>query len=496
MAEGAAEGRLPASERKAGKTTVAVAGASGFVGSQLLPRLVGEFSVVGLTRRAQPRSDGVEWRACDLFSARSTEAALRGVDVAVYLVHSMMPSSRLFQGDFHDTDLLLADNFAKACAKQGVKQIVYLGGLVPSTGFVSKHLESRQEVEGVLQASGIPVTCLRAGMVVGPGGSSFEILRALIIRLPWMILPTWTQSLGQAVFIDDILAVVHAAVLHPEFIGKTFDVVNGETLTYETMLRQAAHAMGLQRWMRAVPIASTSFSKRWVQLFSGASFELVSPLIDSLQCDLPQVSPSPTIASLIRYPTFARMLTETLRRSPGPLFARVAPARQPKTVRSIQRLPPMRDADSKFISREYMAWLPRFFRAVIRVEWLSDERRVCFLLAFVPWPMLILEHIDQGSGRDRDKLNIVGGLLSKTATTGWLEFRQIANRRYTLAAIHEFVPALPWLLYIFTQAPIHAWVMRHFGSHLARVVQNLEPALASQAVLKERKHVALDAEKR
>ena len=477
-------------------TTVAVAGASGFVGSHLLPRLATEFSVVGLARRSQPSARGVEWRACDLFSARSTLDALRGVDVAIYLVHSMMPSSRLFQGDFHDTDLLLADNFARACATQGVKQIVYLGGLIPRTGFVSKHLESREEVEGVLQASGIPVTCLRAGMVVGPGGSSFEILRSLVSRLPWMILPKWTQSLGQAIFIDDIVNVLKAAVLNPEMMGQTFDAVNGETLTYEMLLRQTANALGKRRWMRSVPISSTSFSKRWVQLFSGASFELVSPLIDSLQCDLPQVSPAPAIAPLIRFPTFASMLTETLRRSPAAAPTRPVAARKPKNVRSIQRLPALPQVDSRLITSEYMAWLPRFFRSVIRVNSPVHTLRVSFSVIALPWPLLILEHIDQGPGGDRDKLHIVGGFLTKTTTTGWLEFRQIANRRYTIAAIHEFVPALPWLVYILTQAPLHAWVMYHFGLHLGRVAQSPGLALALSGVTKEDKHVDVTAEER
>ena len=155
------------------KQTVAIAGASGFVGSQLIPTLTPEHRVIGLARSPRPSGGDVSWRACDLFSSTSTHAALAGVDIAVYLVHSMMPSSRLFQGNFYDTDLLLADNFAKACAHAGVKHILYLGGLSPDTGFVSKHLESRLEVEGVLQSSGIPVTCLRAGMVYAPGVSSF-----------------------------------------------------------------------------------------------------------------------------------------------------------------------------------------------------------------------------------------------------------------------------------------------------------------------------------
>ncbi len=456
------------------RRTIAVAGATGFVGSHLIEQLRGAYDVVGLTRSARPPSPGATWRECDLFSATSTQAALRGVDVAFYLVHSMMPSSRLFQGDFHDTDLLLADNFAKACAQQGVKQIVYLGGLVPPSGFVSQHLASRLEVEGVLQSADIPVTCLRAGMVVGPGGSSFEILRSLVSRLPWMVLPKWTKSSGQAIFLDDVVAVLAASLEDPALVGGTFDVVNGESLCYEDLLRDTAAALGKRRRMVPVPIASTGFSKRWVQLFSGASYELVAPLIDSLQCDLPRLQPRPEIARYVKYATFASMLTETLRRSDagGRVdVARTRPRTRPKkhvapTVRSIQRLPSLPNRDARFVSDAYMRWLPEFLKPFIRVERSPGSSRITFSLALVSRPLLILELIDLGPDHTRDKFHIVGGLLSKTTTTGWLEFRQVANKRYTLAAIQEFVPSLPWIVYILTQAPVHAWVMRHFRKHL------------------------------
>jgi hypothetical protein len=247
---------------------------------------------------------------------------------------------------------------------------VYLGGLVPPAGFVSHHLQSRLEVEGVLQSSGIPVTCLRSGMVVGPGGSSFEILRALVHRLPWMILPKWTRTAGQAVFLDDVLAVLEASLVDPAFRGRTFDVVNGESPSYADLLRQTATALGKKRVMVSVPISSTGFSKRWIQLFSKASYELVSPLVDSLQCALPSLQPAPEIARYIRYPTFASMVAETLRRTEGQPIA--APAKAPRaeraTVRSIQRLPAMPDHDARFVANEYMRWLPQFFRPMIRVE--------------------------------------------------------------------------------------------------------------------------------
>lgn len=439
------------------------------MGTHLLPALAGRFDVVALGRSPRPPSDHVEWRSCDLFSTSSTRAALEGVEVAIYLVHSMMPSSRLFQGSFHDTDLLLADNFARACVSHGIKQIIYLGGLVPDAGYVSPHLQSRQEVEAVFEATGIPVTCLRAGMVVGPGGSSFEILHALVQRLPWMVLPRWTKSLGQAIFIDDVVTVLEAAVQGPAFVGKTLDLVNGEALTYEDLLRKTAAVLGKRRLMIPVPIASTGFSKRWVQLFSGASHELISPLIDSLQCDLPQPQPIEPIASLVKYRRFEDMVAETVKRTkPGAARPRGVAGPAQRSVRSIQRLPPLPQRDARFISNAYMAWLPRFFRAIVRVEQLEGSPRVTFSLIGLSWPLLVLELISEASDAARDKFHIVGGVLSKTTVTGWLEFRQVSQRRHTLAAIHGFEPALPWLVYRLSQAPLHALVMHFFGRYLAR----------------------------
>jgi uncharacterized protein YbjT (DUF2867 family) len=445
--------------------TVAIAGAGGFVGRHLVARLRGIHPLLALGRAAPGPAEGeVTWRRADLFSAGSTRAALQGADVAVYLVHSMMPSSRLFQGSFHDTDLLLADNFARGCARAGVRRILYLGGLVPEHGYVSPHLESRREVEGVLRATGLPVTVLRAGMIVGPGGSSFAILRSLVELLPVMVLPRWTQSQAQAVHVDDVVEVLARAVDDEAFAGQTVDVVNGERITYEALLREMAAALGLRRWMVRVPIASTGFSKRWVQLFGRSSRELVSPLIDSLLCDLPQLPPGPLVAGLIRYPTFRTMLVEMTAASPAP--APTSRRAEDRSVRSVQRLPRVPGHDARWIADEYLRWLPRFLRSLLRAE--ARGRRVEFTLFFLRAPLLILEFVDEPEAPDRAKLHVVGGLLTRSTTSAWLEFRQVDHRAFTLSALHEFVPALPWPLYRLTQAPVHAWVMASFGRHLAR----------------------------
>jgi len=149
--------------------------------------------------------------AADLFSPKSTADALEGADVAVYLVHSMKPSTGLFQGDFHDADLLLAANFARGYLEKGVRRISYLGGLVPDS-HISQQLESRLDVGELRRATGIQVTEVRAGMVVGPGGSSFELLKTLVERLQAMILPEWTQCNTQAVFLDDVVQLLAAGV--------------------------------------------------------------------------------------------------------------------------------------------------------------------------------------------------------------------------------------------------------------------------------------------
>jgi len=448
---------------------IAIAGASGFVGKNLISSLKGKHSIRALGRRKPASSDSsVEWKETELFSASSTLEALKDVDVAIYLVHSMMPSSRLFQGNFHDTDLLLADNFAMACKQNGVKQIIYLGGLVPE-GYISPHLQSRKEVEGVLQSSGVPVTVLRAGMVVGPGGSSFEILLSLVKKLPVMVLPRWTQSSTQAVFIDDVVQVIDTAILNDRFLSKTLDVVNGESLNYEGILKKTAGVLGLKRSMFPVPIASTGFSKLWVQIFGNSTYELVSPLIDSLLCDLPQLKPSSEIAPLIRYPRFEDMIEETLKRD-----IKVSSQRPKRriihedSVRSIQRLPSVVE-DCHWIAIEYMKWLPTFLPAILKVKTSPENPQIDFYLSFLKKPLLVLKYVRETTGIRREKFHIVGGLLTKTTHTGWLEFRQIDHKKYTLVAIHEFVPRLPWMIYLATQAPLHRLAMFLFGKHLAQV---------------------------
>lgn len=440
---------------------VSIVGASGFVGQHIINRISKNSKIAAISRREKDSNDtNVCWVSTDLFSLKSTISALQNTDIAIYLVHSMMPSSRLFQGDFHDTDLMLADNFARACKKNNIKQIIYLGGLVPD-GFISSHLESRKEVEDVLRSTGIPLTILRAGMIVGDGGSSFEILKNLVINLPAMILPNWTKSFTQTIYIDDLIDVLDDSIENPDYYNKTVNVVNGEITTYERLIRAMAKFVGKRRILFPLPINSTSFSKLWVTIFGHSSYKLVDPLVDSLVCDLPQVRPDSLIEKHIKHHSFESML--------GLVDKKKQAMRKPfrledNTVRSIQRLKNHGNLPIEKVAQEYMTWLPKFFRYFIRVQ--QEGTVIHFKVLFLRTPLLTLQHIEETEDIERQKFHIIGGFLTKTVDTGWLEFRKVSNNRYTLASINEFVPALPWYIYRYSQAILHKIVMFRFSSHL------------------------------
>jgi len=358
---------------------------------------------------------------------------------------------------------------------RNLARILCLLALLAGAGAIAGEREAR--TLPLLYVSSVPLRsvvvvkfCVIAAWLLLVTFASAGVLSAhsLVEKLPLMILPRWTRSRTQAVFIDDVVRVVEAAVDGASFAGGTFDVVNGETLTYEGILRATARALGLKRTMLAVPIASTGFSKLWVTIFGRSTYELVSPLIDSLQCHLPQLQPSATIAPLVAWKSFEAMVRETDARGGA------RPAARPRrrivhedSVRSIQRLPSV-DRDCQWIAREYARWLPTFFRAIVVVRTAPYERRLDFHLAFVPAPLLVLESVPEEFGVDRAKFHIVGGLLTKTRETGWLEFRRVDGGKYLLTSVHDFVPRLPWPLYRLTQAPLHHFVMRMFGRHLAR----------------------------
>jgi uncharacterized protein YbjT (DUF2867 family) len=450
-----------------------IAGASGFIGQALLNKLQSDpnLSIVALSRQ-QPivGHERLEWRQADIFSLKDIVQAMEGCDQVVYLVHSMLPSASLVQGTFYDLDLILADNFARAARQTGVKHVVYLGGLLPiEQGELSWHLKSRLEVEQCLQSAAPQVTVLRAGMVIGQGGSSFAILRRLVQRLPVMLCPSWTSTLSQPIDLDDLLNVLHCCLTEESVRGKVWDVGGPKVMTYQEMMAAMARSLGKKPVMISVGAFSLNMSRFWVTLVTGAPRALVYPLVLSLRyAMLVREKARFPRQDLMRTP-FTESLTHWVNKVEGDVHAFHTPVvlKAPKHVRSVQRLvlPPGKDA--AWVANEYFLWLPQFFSFIIRTR---VEGTLCRFYFITPkLTLLLLDKSVERSTPDRQLLYIRGGLLAAEQGRGRLEFREVLERSHVMAAIHEFRPALPWIIYKWTQAVVHLIVMNAFGRHLQSI---------------------------
>ncbi len=469
------------------KPLVVVGGGSGFVGQALARSLSERFRVVGISRGAKEAKAPFEaWRKADLFNLRDAEEALKGARYAVYLVHSMMPSARLTQGTFADLDLVCADNFARAAAKAGVEQIVYLGGLVPPGPSLSPHLSSRLEVEKTLARYGVPVTTLRAGMVIGGGGSSFEILVRLVQRLPAMVCPRWTLTRMQPVAVDDVVKLLAFSVGRAECYGEIFDVGAPEALSYRDLMTMTAELLGVRRPMLPIRLFTPSLSRLWVSLITGAPGALVGPLVESLRHEM--VTRDQRLATMAGLePTSVRVALEraiaenreTREKRGEPQAPFPTGEKSTSVVRSVQRMRLPRGKDADWAAAEYVQWLPRAFRGLIRAD-VEDDRSCRFYFLSKRIPLLVLRYASDRSTPDRQLFFVTGGLLSRREQRGRFELRQVLDERTLLTAIHDYGPRLAWYVYRFTQAPFHHWVMRAFARHLAAVDTGLlEPAKKS-----------------
>ncbi len=442
---------------------VAVIGASGFVGSHLIDELVkiDKFDIVAISRSA-PQSD-VEFRKCDLFSLLDIEKALDGCDIAIYLIHSMAPTAHLDQGNFQDYDLIVADNFLRAAKRNHLKQIIYLGGIIPKDDFtLSSHLGSRIEIENFIKSSGIPVTVFRAGMIMGAGGSSFNIMLNLIKRLPVLGLPSWTKTKTQPVHINYVVDCIIESIDNAKHFKKVYELATKDIISYQEMLKITAEELNLKRIFIDLSFISRNFSKLWISLISGAPTSLVYPLVEGLNH---LIVADENLKFDKEQRDFREALRESLHsKSASEAFTPHAYKRgvrkKNNEVRSVQRLILPRGLRAIDIAYEYTNWLPLYMNSFIRVKIEGD------LIIFKLWPfgikVLILEHSLERSAIDRQLFYVIGGLLSKKTKRGRLEFREALDGKYIIAAIHEFKPALPWIIYKYTQAVIHLKVMNAF----------------------------------
>jgi uncharacterized protein YbjT (DUF2867 family) len=264
--------------------TVLVTGATGFTGRRLVPALLDAgHDVRAMTRHPDSYDGAGDPVGADVTDRGSLDAALDGVDVAVYLVHS------LDDPDFERKDAEAARHFgaAAAAAGAGVRQIVYMGGLGDEDQDLSAHLRSRREVEGLLGADGVPVTVLRAAIVVGHGGISWEITRQLVKNLPAMVVPRWVGTRTQPIAIDDVVRYLVGVVDHPDALGRTFEVGGPEQLTYKEMLAIANEVAGGRPLpIVEVPLLTPRLSSYWLALVTDVDVTTGRNLIDSMSTEV------------------------------------------------------------------------------------------------------------------------------------------------------------------------------------------------------------------
>ena len=257
--------------------TVLVAGASGFVGSHLCTALVREgHDVRAMTRHPDGYGGAGTAVRGDVAEPGTLQEALAGVHAAYYLVHS------LDSADFEEKDADAARNFAAAAHGAGVEQIVYLGGLGQDGDDLSPHLRSRREVEHLLAGTSVPVTTLRAAVVVGHGGISWEITRQLVDHLPLMITPKWVDTRTQPIALADVVRYLVGVLGEPRAAGRVFEIGGPDVLRYIDMLRRAAAIKGKRLPRVGVPLLTPRLSSYWLALVTDVDLRTARTLVDSM----------------------------------------------------------------------------------------------------------------------------------------------------------------------------------------------------------------------
>jgi uncharacterized protein YbjT (DUF2867 family) len=470
-----------------------VLGASGYVGANLVPFLAAD----GRRVRAAARNvetlesrgwEGVELCAADALEPASLDAVLAGVDTAYYLVHSMAAGR-----DFPELDARAARNFAEAAARNGVRRIVYLGGLTPDDP-ESTHLRSRQQTGDILRAGSVPVTEIRAGMIIGPGSAAWEVIRDLVNYLPIMITPRWVESRSTPIALSNLLRYLADAPLHDKTAGEIYDVGGPDVLTYRELMQRYGRLVGRRPAIIGVPVLTPRLSSYWLWLITSVPANIARALIGGLTQDviaddgrLEKLVPQ----TLLDFETAAREALEADRQH-------AVPARWIESAIACETFRP----EYGFYAKQYSnsTETPATIHDLWSVICCFGDHGDFFFGRILWWLRRALDWLVGGPGLRRPRRHPsalrVGDVIDvwrvismepgsrltllmemKAPGAGVLEFRVAdrgAMREVTMHAY--FHPAGVWgLLYWYALMPFHAWLFRGTTREIAHRAMHLYP---------------------
>ncbi|MDU0481469.1 NAD-dependent epimerase/dehydratase family protein [Staphylococcus chromogenes] len=444
---------------------ILLTGASGYIGSHLMNKLKDNYEIIAISRNIENKSNehNVTWKAADLFDLNEITEVMEDIDIAIYLVHSMMPSAKLTQASFEDMDALLADNFAKAASYNKVQHIVFMSGLIPNTNELSPHLRSRLECEQILGSYGVPVSTLRAGLIIGSKGSSYPILKKLVERLPGLLLPKWAYNTTLPVAIDDVIDGLYKIVERNPNENESIDIGGPSHMTYKDLFKQTAEVLDKRLPTIDLPIIPIWLSKYWVKLISGVPKEMVYPLMDSLIHDMirndENIVKDISIGKIDYKESVRNALEEETKTQKKGKSSRKGDI---KDVRAISRVVLPKDVNMIQLVESYANFLNRITLNVVNSDFNEDNFTIS--VPCLNKELLLLSKDFKASNNERILYRIVGGdfALDSDGGNARLEFRRLPNSDACIIALQEYEPTLPWWVYKYTQAKVHKSVMNLF----------------------------------
>ena len=455
-----------------------VFGASGYIGTNLVEFLLAEGRNVRATSRnievLRGRGwDGVELRAANALEPASLDGALEGIDTAYYLVHSMAAGKA-----FPELDARAARHFAAAAARHGVRRIVYLGGLTPERP-VSAHLQSREETGDILREGGVPVTELRAGMIIGPGSAAWEVIRDLVNHLPIMVTPRWVQTRSTPIALDNLLRYLADVPAYEETAGEIYEVAGPDVVTYIEVMRRYGRLVGKRPIILSVPVLTPRLSSYWLRLVTAVPTNIARALIDGLSQDV--IASENRLAQLI--PQRLLDFDESAERALTAERKHAVPARWVESSAAVQTFRPEYSYYSKQAHGEYVTdsgsedlwavicrvgqggdffyarflwWLRRAMDWVLGGPSLRRKRRH-------PMELRVGDVVDAWrviAMKPRERLTLL--MEKKAPGVGVLEFKieDLGDQRKII--VHAFWhPAGVWgLLYWYLTLPVHSLLFR------------------------------------